>query len=297
MAAVGKHRHQESRIQRRQVRRGTRRSRHRQHDAAGDDGCVSRSWQAARVARGGRRRGARHRQAAGGGGNRSDRGRRGVAERGRRVVRAVVRGLERGHQGPARGDRRWRARQAVDRGDRLRIAGQRGVQGSRQERISRTAVEEGCHALVEGIQGAGGNQDRARLPDRARDDDRAGERAGVVCRRSAQCRLPRRRAARDGRFVAERRAVRRDISGQVRLSETSRARFDRARNYPRARSQHRHHQDAVRRREQDRRDHRDAVALQRILRAREGEVVESRRIAFRRDHRPRNQARGAREGK
>ena len=51
-----------------------------------------------------------------------------------------------------------------------------------------------------------------------------------------------------------------------------------------ARSQHRHHQDAVRRREQDRRDHRNAVSLQRILRAREGEVVESRGIAFRRDH-------------
>ena len=140
MAAMGIHRHQKSRIQRRQVRRGTRRPRHRQHDAAGDDGCVPRPRQAARVARGGRRGGARHRQTAGGGWNRSHRGRRGVAERGRRVVCAVVRGFERGHQGPARGNRRWRARQA-DR-SRRPVTNRRSA---RRTRIStRTNFPRGC---------------------------------------------------------------------------------------------------------------------------------------------------------
>ena len=51
-AAVGLDRHQKQGLQRRSLRRGTDRPRHGQHRAARDDGCVPRSWQAARQPRG-----------------------------------------------------------------------------------------------------------------------------------------------------------------------------------------------------------------------------------------------------
>ena len=52
VAALGFDRHEEPCLQRRQVCRGAHRTRHRQHDAAGDDGRVSRPWQGGRDARG-----------------------------------------------------------------------------------------------------------------------------------------------------------------------------------------------------------------------------------------------------
>ena len=179
---------------------------------------------------------------------------------------------------------------------RYDIAGRRGLQGSRPARFSRAAVAEGPTLWSKNP------AQQARIKNAL----------GWLTVPDAMAEQVRELAsfADEVRDAGFRDIVLLGMGGSSQSAELFAATFPSAPGYPKlhvldttvpetisvARSQHRHHEDAVHRREQDWRDARNAVSLQLILRAGEGEVVESRGIAFHCDHRSGNAARGDRQG-